>query len=276
MSRIGFGITGDLDPQVVRELAPAVERAGLDTLWVNQPGRAGDALGVVAIAAEVTRTLRLATGVLPMELFPADGVVDRVRELTLPTDRLVLGIGASRRPSPLTTAREAVRRIHDGLDVPVVVGALGPRMRRLGTVEADGVLLNWLTPELARDAAEDRDRDRRAAQEQTGGTGDADGAGTSARAGETALYVRCAIGAAAHEVTRREAEKYASIPTYAANFARHGYGPLTTAVLAEDGASLREGLAGFDGTVEEVVVRAVTATGSLAEHLELVEALAGD
>ena len=256
--RLGYGITGDLDAQLVRRLAPAVERAGLRTLWVNQPSR-GDALAVMAAAAEVTSTLRIASGVLPVDRLPADEIVRRVRELGLPADRLVLGVGASAPPSPLTTVREAVAALSGELGVPVVVGALGPRMRRLAARESAGLLLNWLTPSAAGAAAAEKDRDV---------------AGTGADP-EVALYVRCALGGDAHAVVRREAERYAGIPSYAANFARLGFAPLESAVLAATGEELRAGLAPYAGVVDETVVRAVTASGSLDEHLALVDALEG-
>jgi alkanesulfonate monooxygenase SsuD/methylene tetrahydromethanopterin reductase-like flavin-dependent oxidoreductase (luciferase family) len=255
-ARLGYGITGDLDLDVVRRLAPAVERAGLRTLWVNQPAR-GDALEVMAAAADATTTLRIASGVLPVDRLPADDVVRRVRDLGLPTGRLVLGVGASAPPSPLTTAREAIATLSDGLGVPVVLGALGPRMRRLAARESAGLLLNWLTPSAAGAAAADKDRD-------------AEGTGA---APEVALYVRCALGGGAHAVVRREAERYAGIPAYAANFARLGFAPLDAAVLATTGADLRTGLARYTGHVDETVVRAVTASGTLDEHLALVAAL---
>src|SRR5690606_2411335 len=124
-----------------------LERVGVSTLWVNQPGRAGDALAAMAAAARVTSTLRVASGVIPVDLFPPQEISGRVRELELPAERTVIGIGASARPSPLTTAGEAAATIRAELGVRVVVGALGPKMRRLAVTEADGAVLNWLTPE---------------------------------------------------------------------------------------------------------------------------------
>ncbi|GAA4288523.1 LLM class flavin-dependent oxidoreductase [Georgenia daeguensis] len=256
-ARLGYGITGDLDADVVRGLAPAVERAGLRTLWVNHPAR-GDALATMAVAAGATTTLRIASGVLPVDHLPPGEIVRRVRELELPTDRVVLGVGASARPSPLTTVREAVRTLTDGLGVPVVVGALGPRMRRLAARESAGLLLNWLTPSAARGAVADKDRD-------------VAGLGTDAA---VALYVRCALGDRAHAVARREADRYAGIPSYAANFARLGFDALDAAVLADTAAELRARLTPYAEVLDETVVRAVTATGSLEEHLALVEAVA--
>jgi alkanesulfonate monooxygenase SsuD/methylene tetrahydromethanopterin reductase-like flavin-dependent oxidoreductase (luciferase family) len=263
-ARVGYGITGDLDPEAVRPLAAAVERAGMRTLWVNQPSR-GDALETMAAAAEATSTLRVASGVLPVDHLRADDIVRRVRELQLPLDRIVLGVGASRGPSPLTTVRKAVATLRAGLGTPVVVGALGPRMRRLAARESDGLLLNWLTPSAARSAVADKDRDL-----ADGGTD----AGITRAA--VALYVRCALGAEAGAVARREADRYAGIPSYAANFARLGFSPLESAVLADTPEALRAGLAPYTQVLDETVVRGVTASNTLAEHLALVTAVAGE
>lgn len=257
-ARLGYGVTGDLDPDLVRRLAPAVERAGLRTLWVNQPAR-GDALATMAAAAEATGTLRIASGVLPVDHVPPAEIVRRVRDLELPVDRVVLGVGASTGPSPLATVREAVRTLTDELGVPVVVGALGPRMRRLAARESAGMLLNWLTPSAARGAVADKDRDV------------AD-LGTDAT---VALYVRCALGEQAHAVARREADRYAGIPSYAANFARLGFAAPEAAVLAETAEELRARLTPYTEVLDETVVRGVTATGALDEHRALVDAVAG-
>lgn len=253
--RIGYGITGGLAVETVRAIAPELERAGVDTLWVNQPGRHGDALGAMAAAAAETTTLRVAAGVIPVDLYPADEIVARVRALRLPPERTVIGIGASAKPSPLTTVGEAAARLRADLGVPVVVGALGPRMRRLGVTEADGVLLNWLTPEAARQARADRDAD-----DPEGGS-------------QLALYVRTALPPA-HDRLREEAERYGAIPTYAANFARYGYEPAASAILAEDPSDIRPRLREYEGIIDDVVVRGITAGDDVAEHLELIRALA--
>lgn len=252
--RIGYGITGALDREVVRAIAPRLEEAGVSTLWVNQPGRRGDALAAMAAAAEVTATLRVASGVIPVDTFPAAEVASRVRALGLPQERTVIGIGASAPPSPLTTIDGAIAELRDALDVRVMVGALGPRMRRRGVTRADGVVLNWLTPEAAAAARADRDRD-----DPRGGS-------------ELVLYVRTGLPGA-HERVRAEAETYARIPTYAANFARYGYDAVDAAILADGPAAIRPALAAYDGIVDEVVLRAITPTDAFAEHLELIRAL---
>jgi len=161
------------------------------------------------------------------------------------------------RDRPPRDAEEVIARLaelRDALDVRVMVGALGPRMRRRGVTRADGVVLNWLTPEAAAAARADRDRD-----DPRGGS-------------ELVLYVRTGLPGA-HERVRAEAETYARIPTYAANFARYGYDAVDAAILADGPAAIRPALAAYDGIVDEVVLRAITPTDAFAEHLELIRAL---
>jgi alkanesulfonate monooxygenase SsuD/methylene tetrahydromethanopterin reductase-like flavin-dependent oxidoreductase (luciferase family) len=258
-SNMGFGLTGFLDHAVVRELAPRIEEAGFRTLWINDPPD-GDALAGLRVAAAVTSTIRLATGVIPVDRRTAESVVHAVRERDLPTDRLVIGIGSSKPPRPLRRVRDAIRVIKEGLNVPVVVGALGPRMRRLGVQESDGVLLNWLTPDGARAAMADKKRDL---------------AETGKERAEVGLYIRVALGAPANARLRAEAARYEGIPSYAANFARLGFSAMETAVAAGEPEDVREGLDAFSGTVDEAVVRAVTGTDALPEYLALLDAIMG-
>ena len=260
VSRMGFGITGSLSHDVVRELAPRVEAAGFRTLWINHGGGGGDSLASMKVAASVTSTLRLASGVIPVDRMPAGDIVTSFRDKGLPVDRISIGIGASKPPSPLERVRDAAETISRELGVPVMVGALGPKMRRLGVRETEGILLNWLTPDGARRAMEDKASDL------------ADHPGHEAR---VALYIRCALGDDALPILEGEAARYEGIPSYAANFNRLGFSAMESAVHASDAASLREGLQPFVGVADEPVVRAITATDSLREYLDLVEAVAG-
>lgn len=260
LSWMGFGITGSLSRDVVRDLAPRVERAGFRTLWINHGGDGGDSLASIQVAAEATSTLRFATGVIPVDRVPASEVVASFREKGLPVDRVTVGIGASRPPSPLATVREAAEMITSALGVPVVVGALGPKMRRLGVRETAGVLLNWLTPEGAQQAMADKD---------------ADLADTPGKRALVALYIRCALGEDARPKLEREASRYDAIPSYAANFRRLGFSAIDSAVFATEPGGIRSGLEAFVDVVDEPVVRAITATDSLDDYLALVEAVAG-
>lgn len=252
--QFGFGITGAVPDEIVRGLAPLVEQAGFRTLWINHTAQ-GNALASIEVAAAVTSTLRLATGVISVDLLPASDILRQVRDRDLPLNRLVLGIGASKPPSPLRSVREAANLIHDELPgVPVYVGALGPKMRALGARETEGLLLNWLTPAAAKLAMADRRAD------------------APDHHSEVALYIRCSLGDVGREAMATEAGRYAAIPSYAANFERLGFSALDAAITADTPAELSSGLARFQGVVDEPVLRAITGEETLAAYASLVDA----
>lgn len=255
LSRFGFGITGKVPHDVVQQLAPLVEAAGFRTMWFNHIPK-GDALASIAVAASVTTRMRLATGVTSIDsmMTPVE-LVQRVREMDLPLDRLVLGVGANKPPSPLRSIEGAASLIHDELPgVPVMVGALGPKMRTLGVTAADGVLLNWLTPEAALGAAEDARRD--------------DTEGSS----EVALYIRTAMGAEHREAMTGEIDRYSAIPSYAANFKRLAFEARDAAIVVDTPQELRERLAAYQGIVNEPVLRAIVGEDTIEAYVSLVEA----
>jgi hypothetical protein len=120
------------------------------------------------------------------------------------------------------------------------------------------VLLNWLTPEGARTAIVDKERDLPS---------------VPGKEAIVALYIRCALGESAFSVLKREADRYQGIPSYAANFRRLGFTAIESAVHADEAEGIREGLAPFLGTVDEPVMRAITATDALEEYLALIDAV---
>lgn len=249
----GFGITSTVPHNIVRELAPIVEQAGFGMLWINHiPG--GNCYDSIAVAASATSTLTFGSGVTSLNAMDAATIIQEVKSQELPLDRLTIGIGASKPPSPLDTVERGLELIHEDLPgVPVVVGALGPKMRALGVSNGEGVLLNWLTPEAALGAMEDRHRDA---------------PNTDAI---VALYIRCSLGQTGAEAMAREAARYAAIPGYAANFARLGFSAMDAAVCVNDPAALVERLAPYQGVVDQPVLRAITGEESLAAYVSLVE-----
>lgn len=256
LSQFGFGITGKVPADVVRELAPMVERAGFSTMWFNHITN-GNAYASMEAAARVTSRLRLASGVTSIDsMMSAPEIVEQVRNRDLPTDRLVIGIGANKPPSPLRTVQEGIDHLRDELPgVPIYVGALGPKMRALGVTSADGILLNWLTPHAARLAMQDRKVDA----PQTGA--------------RVALYIRCALGNQARESMLAEIARYESFPSYAANFRRLGFGAMDAAVMVDDGSELRLRLEQYQGVIAEPVLRAITAEDSLEAYTSLLDGL---
>jgi len=240
---VSLGVAGALGPDAIARIAPAAEAAGFHALWVNDtPG--GDSLAALAAAAEVTRSLTLATGVIPLDRRPAGGIVEAVRGL--PQDRVVLCVGSGgARAGALALVRDAAAELRAATSARILVGALGPRMRALAASDADGPLLSWLTPDIAAaQAAEAR-----------------------AAGGAAVLYVRTAPEPDAQERLAGEAARYASYPNYAANFARLGIAAADT-VLGPD--AFAAGLARYRAAVDEVVLRAITPTDDVDAYLRFI------
>ena len=244
---VSLGLPGTTDRETLRALAPRLERLGFHALWLNDvPG--GDSLAGLRAAGEVTDRLRLATGVIPLDRRPA-ATLDLAG---LPAGRTTVGIGSGGSRHPLAVVADGIAELRARTDAAIAVGALGPRMRRLAARQADAVVLNWLTPAAAAGAMDELRRD----------AGD--------RAGEVrgVLYVRTIVDGAARPALQREADRYGSFPSYAANFARLGVQPIDATI--DRGATL----AAYD-VVDEVVLRAITEHGTLAELERFADAAAG-
>jgi alkanesulfonate monooxygenase SsuD/methylene tetrahydromethanopterin reductase-like flavin-dependent oxidoreductase (luciferase family) len=234
---VSIGLPGTTDHDTVRALAPRLERLGFDALWLNDvPG--GDSLAGLRAAAEVTERLRLATGVIPLDRRP----VAKLELAGLPAERTTVGIGSGGSRHPLAVVADGIADLRARTDAAIAVGALGPRMRRLAARQADAVVLNWLTPAAAARAMDELRRD----------------AGERADEVRGVLYVRTITDGAARAALRREADRYGSYASYAANFARLGVQPIDATI--DRGATL----AAYD-VVDEVVLRAITEGGTLAE-----------
>lgn len=248
---VSLGVAAAVGADVAARIAPAAEAAALHALWVNDtPGH--DALEVLAAASRATERLVLATGVLPVDRRTASDIADRVSALRIPAHRLVLGIGSGARAAgALARVADAAAALREATTARIMVGALGPKMRRLGAEASDGVLLSWLTPD--------------AAAQQT--------AAAHAVAARThaALYVRAALDPAAVARLAEETARYASYPAYAANFARLGLDAGDT-VIGPDGAAAR--LAAYRRAADEVVLRAITESDDVDSYLRFIAAVA--
>jgi alkanesulfonate monooxygenase SsuD/methylene tetrahydromethanopterin reductase-like flavin-dependent oxidoreductase (luciferase family) len=253
----GFGVAGALNNEIVRQLAAAAESAGFATFWANDtPG--GDGLESLAVAARVTVSVRLGVGVIPIDRKPALEIIEQVKRLELPEDRLTVGIGAGGlRKGSVEAVRDAAIELKKHLNARVLVGALGPKMTALGGEVADGALLNWLTPEYAAKSAEIvRSAAIAAGQSQT----------------HVATYVRVALGQDALNVLKAEADRYGSYRQYANNFARMGVSAFKTTVYCDEPEGLDPLLSKFEPELEEVVVRAICAEETADAYLELLHA----
>ena len=247
---VSLGVAASIGPDVAGRLAPLAEAAGFHALWVNDtPG--ADALEVLEAAARTTHRLVLATGVLPLDRRSAAQIAAQVVARGLPEDRLVLGIGSGQaQRGALTLVGDSATELRAALTTPILVGALGPKMRGVAVEHADGVLLSWLPPADAR----------------------AQAAGAHAAAPDThvALYVRAALDPAAHERLREETARYASFPSYAANFARLGIDPDDT-VLDAATHDVPARLDDYRRGVDELVLRAITVGDGFEDSRGFIE-----
>lgn len=256
-TRRGLGIAGSLDHGIVEQVARATEQAGFGSFWANDtPG--GEGLAALAAAARVTDSIDLGVGVIPVDRTSPEQIAARLHELGLPLGRVILGIGSGgARTGTIELVREAVEALKRLVPVRVYVGALGPRMTRLGAEVADGLLLSWLTP----DAARAGDELARAAAEQAG------------RPTPTvATYLRVSLPEGLGRLTE-EANRYAGYPAYAAHFARMGVAATETTIVGAE-PDIQQRLASFDGILDEVVVRAIASDETVEAYLALVKATA--
>lgn len=259
MGRLGVGVAGTLDREIIQRIGARAEQAGLASLWVNEIPH-GDSLAGLAAAAGATSRIDLASGVIPFDRFSPAQIAGKVTGLGLPQERLTLGVGSGGdRTRPIKLVRSGLRDLRPLVACPLIVGALGPQMRRLAAEEADGLLMNWLDPASAKAAAAEFHRDAEAA-------GNPDS--------RLAVYIRVSIGEVAGARLRDEAARYGQIPGYKANFARLGITALDAAVAASSARELRDRLAPYLTAVDEVVARMITANEQLDEYLEIVDAIA--
>lgn len=252
MARRGFGIAAATLSSLVAPLAVAAESNGYETFWVNDtPG--SDGFEALQRAAEVTSTIRLGVGVIPIDRRPPDTIVNAIEEKRLPKDRLIVGIGAGGELyGSLDNVRGAVHIIRQEAGVPVAVGALGPRMVALAAKEADAVLLNWLTPRQAKLSTQEI-RERQGADRHT----------------EVIAYVRVALPEG-YEQLAGEGDRYASFPQYARHFSRMQAQPLATCAYGPKD-KIHHVLAAFDAEVDETVVRAVSERETLDAYMGILK-----
>lgn len=251
----GFALFAGIAPEIIRASAREAEGLGYSSFWVNHPG-ATDGLAALALAGRETQRIELGIGVIPLHTRGPASIVQGVRAHALPLDRLLLGVG-SPNPGALSRVRAGIAELGSQLRVRLVVAALGPQMCRLAGGIADGVLFNWLTPDHARHSAELVREGAAAARRPPP---------------KLFAYVRVALGSAARDRLAKEADRYAAIPAYAANFARMGVKPVETGIAAQTPDAIPPALGQWQGVVDEIVLRAITGEDTVEENLALLRA----
>ncbi len=257
---LGLGLAGAVDRSVIRSVAAMAEANGFATFWLNDTPE-GDSLAGLAEAAKATSSIRLGTGVIPVDRQNATEILRRISALRLSESRLTLGIGSGRAKDARSLVTAQVELLRRQSEAQIYLGALGPKMRSLAVEVADGVLLNMLPVHGAEQAVADM---QRTAQER------------GRQPIKTALYVRVSLGSAARERLEQEAVRYESFPSYAANFARLRTRAVETAVIGTNAGDIQLGLSPYHRVVDETVVRAITAHDTVEEYEALMNAVTSD
>lgn len=260
------------------QIVQAAEQTGYTGVFVPEIA-AREAFSTLASFASVTTVMGLGTGVVTVQSrSPVTTAMGAATVAELSEGRLVLGIGAGTARRPLKTVEEYVRVVrailtgetvtHHGFGIedftlglsverppPIWLAALGDRMIALAGRIADGVLLNWCTPQRvsrARDVINSSAKD----------------AGRDPSDVTMAVYVRSCLGvedAVAMDALRSATAQYASIPHYARQFEQMGLG-------AEARAAARALETGELDQVPDRLVRALTVAGGRDEALGRFEA----
>jgi alkanesulfonate monooxygenase SsuD/methylene tetrahydromethanopterin reductase-like flavin-dependent oxidoreductase (luciferase family) len=268
------------------ELARLAETCGYESLWVPE-GSGKDAFSQLTAHALATRTIQLGTGIVT--IYPRSPSILAMTAATLDHvsgGRAILGLGIGHKDlvetghgvafeRPVARMREYValaRAILQGrplppatlapvtrfeLDfvperavLPIYLAALAPQMCRLAGEVADGVLLNWATPDYVHEAV----AGVRAAAER---------AGRDPGAVDIACYVRAAVGEDAAAVARSvalETARYVALDFYRQMLDRSGFGRDTAAVMA----ALPEGIEAAAARVSDRMLEAVALSGEPA------------
>lgn len=278
--RTGLALRDPLPWTQLRQVVETAQDTGYEALFVPEiAGR--EAFSTLAAFAQVTSRMMLGTGVLSVRSrTPVTTAMAAATIQDLSEGRLILGVGSGSptgRPEatrPLELVRSYVRLLRAILSgesgagdqgpgelgfklelpptvpVPIWVAALGDGMVRLGGELADGVLLNWCTPE-------------RVGASRSLVTEAADRAGRDPAAVTVAVYVRACLGleeAASMEALKEMTGRYAAIPHYRRQFESMGLGE--EAVLGAKAFQARR----LDD-VPDRLVNAVTVSGGRRDAL---------
>jgi probable F420-dependent oxidoreductase len=137
------------DATVVADEARHVESLGYSTFW-----RSGN-LPMLEAAVRATRSIPVATGIIPVASVPAADVIATYESLQRDhPDRFIVGLGGAHNARPVATLNAYLDEL-DAAGVPAdsrVLAALGPTMLALARDRASGAYPYLVTPSYVKDA----------------------------------------------------------------------------------------------------------------------------
>ncbi|MGH2442883.1 MAG: LLM class flavin-dependent oxidoreductase [Chloroflexota bacterium] len=254
----GLGLAATVSHDVAEASARLAQAGGYHSFWLNNPPGA-NALHALASVASVQAGLWLGVGVIPLSHEPPEEIIRKLTEEKIPLNRFYLGLGSGGPVGGVERVRSAIGAIRRQFDAFIVVAALGPRMCRLAGAQADGVLLNWLTTDMAQKSME----------------WIREGAEKSERPVPRVMaYLRASLGPEAAARLEQEANRYGSYPTYAPHFKRFGVDARQTAIAAQSSQDLQRHLRAWNGVVDEIVIRPITAQDTIQDLEPFIQAAA--
>jgi alkanesulfonate monooxygenase SsuD/methylene tetrahydromethanopterin reductase-like flavin-dependent oxidoreductase (luciferase family) len=240
----GFGVAAGLENPVAEQLAERCQALGYSSIWSNDHPMASG-LETVARFAAGAPTLDLGVAVMALDRHTPEDIATRIESVGLDPARLWVGIGAGFTKRPLGVVRDGLGALRSALPdgTRVAVAAMGPKMCALAGAEADGVFLNWMTPDKAAWA---RERIWEGA----------DSAGRDAP--PIFAYVRVAVGTDAGDRLLKEESFYRGLHQgYIKHFEALDREPGTVGIAAADAPDVPSALAPYEKSVDHIVVRAL-------------------
>jgi alkanesulfonate monooxygenase SsuD/methylene tetrahydromethanopterin reductase-like flavin-dependent oxidoreductase (luciferase family) len=240
----GLGVAAGLENPVAAQLAERCASLGYSSLWSNDHPMASG-LETVARFAAAAPALEVGVAVLALDRHTPEEIATRIESLGLDPVRLWVWIGAGFTTRPLGVVREGLIALRKALPdgTRVAVAAMGPKMCALAGAEADGVFLNWMTPEKAAWA-------RERVQEGAGGA--------SRDAPPIFGYVRVAVGPDAGDRLVKEESFYRQLHKgYIQHFEALDREPGTVGIAATDPGDVAAELAAYERSIDHVVTRAL-------------------
>jgi alkanesulfonate monooxygenase SsuD/methylene tetrahydromethanopterin reductase-like flavin-dependent oxidoreductase (luciferase family) len=251
----GLAVAGEYPAESIIAAAKLAESTGFSSFWLSQPP-GGHSLATLTEVASVATLIPLGVGAIPLTASPPASIIESINALDLPLGRLYLGVGSGIGRGALDRVRDGVAHLRSLGAAEIVVAPLGPKMCQVAGEVADGVLLNWLTPEHARQSIEWIRR----------------GADEAGRPCPTVrAYVRCALTPAALPRLRAECDRYGAFPHYAAHFDRQGVPPLDTTITGASASEFQGRLQEYEDVLDEVIVRVITPNDGPNEVRDLIE-----
>jgi len=179
---IGVNVNTDLPLSYIIEAARAAEASGYDSIWVGEAVEYPHPLPIIALICKETKRIKVGAGILSSKINRCLHIIKAFQTLQEAYgNRLVVGLapGDYRRlealgiplveslteletwveylsktqvPTHLVpesiTSRTTVKSLCELTNMPIYVGASGPRMIRMASLNADGILLNYICPKF--------------------------------------------------------------------------------------------------------------------------------